>query len=368
MKKFLAAIAILTICATAVSAGVKSSLNTELVLVPTLKTQTDQQNRAWIGTFQIVWNDFQNNIIKGPIKFVGDEKNSTVKELNKQRFKAEMISPNAYYKTYGAVSQDLKAEIEAGIRAKFDETSDILDMMDWTPAPKKYLVYALLKKDFKFITAFDKLKSARFGKFRGKVSYFGIDEDSDEALRKMVQVLFFNSVDDFAIAINTNTKDIVYLYRTDDNKTFDKLYSDMNIKKSGYMGWHDFTEKDELRIPEINLYKMQGFPELTNKEIINSDLMISDAIQTAQFRMNNEGVQLKSESAIISNMSYVRPREDVYPRKFYLDDTFVLFLQESDKKLPYFALRVYDLKLINGTGKPLASDKSETKKDKKGKN
>ena len=48
----------------------------------------------------------------------------------------------------------------------------------------------------------------------------------------------------------------------------------------------------------------------------------------------------------------LEPVEEVAPRYFYLDDTFVLFLQERDKKLPYFALRVYDLKLVNKTGKP----------------
>lgn len=356
MKKLLAAIAVLAICASSAYAITKKSLNTELVLVPTMKTKTEQQNRAWVGTFQIVWNDLQDNIVKGPIKFVGDEKNPLVKDLNKQRFKADMISKNTYYKTYGLISPELKTEIETAIMEKFNEKSDILDLIDWTPAPKKYLVYAMLKKDFKFITAFDKLKPSRFGKFRGKVAYFGIDEDSDKDLDDMINVLFYNSRDDFAVSIRTSSKDVVYLYRTDDNKPFDKLYSDMNMKKSGYMGWHDFFEKDELRIPDINLYKMQSFPEVTGKEIAGTDLTISDAIQTAEFKMNNEGVKLKSEAAMIAKMSLAPSAKDLKPRKFYFDDTFVLFLQEYDKKLPYFALRVYDLHLVNGTGKP---DKAE---------
>lgn len=359
MKKILAVLALIAVCATSAYAFSKKSENTEFVLVPTMKSKTVQQNRAWVGTFPIVWNDLQDNIVKGPIKFVGDEKNPLVKELNKQRFKASMLSSNTYYKAYGAISPQLKTEIETGIKEKFDETSDILDMIDWTPAPKKFLVYAMLKKDFKFITAFDKLKPSRFSKFKGKVAYFGIDGKSDKMLDDMVYVLFYNSKDDFAVSIKTTGKDIVYLYRTDDNKTFDKLYSDMNMKKSGYMGWHEFNEKDELRIPDVNLYKMQQYPELTDKEIAGTDMMISSAIQTAEFTMDNEGVQLKSEAAIATKMNAVMPAKDVKPRKFYFDDTFVLFLQEYDKKLPYFALRVYDLNLVNKTGKPKKAESAE---------
>ncbi len=352
MKKILALVAILAMCATSAYAFGKKNENSDFVLVPTLKSQTEQQNRAWVGTFQIVWNEFQNNIVKGPVKFVDDEKNPLVKELNKQRFKADMLSANTYYKTYGLISPELKEKIETELMEKFNETSDILDSIDWNPMPDKYLVYAMLKKDFKFITAFDKLKPARFSKFRGKVDYFGIDENSDKMLDDMVNVLFYDSKDDFAVSIKTNTKDIVYLYRTDDNKTFDKLYSDMMIKKSGYLGWHEFMAQDELRVPDINLYRMQTYPELMNKQIKGTNIELSDAIQTVEFKMNNEGVQLKSEAAIATTCSALPDTASQQPpRKFYFDDTFVLFLQEYDKKLPYFALRVYDLNLINKTGK-----------------
>ena len=38
-------------------------------------------------------------------------------------------------------------------------------------------------------------------------------------------------------------------------------------------------------------------------------------------------------------------------RRFYFDDTFVLFLIEKDKSVPYFALRVDDVETLNKTGK-----------------
>ena len=126
----------------------------------------------------------------------------------------------------------------------------------------------------------------------------------------------------------------------------------MHIKKAGYMGWHDFKEKDQLRDPDVNLYKMQGNHELNWKQIEGTEMKFSDALQSVDFKMNRKGVKLKSEAAIATMRCSLEPVEEVAPRYFYLDDTLVLFLQERDKKLPYFALRVYDLKLVNKTGKP----------------
>ena len=133
----------------------------------------------------------------------------------------------------------------------------------------------------------------------------------------------------------------------------------MMYKERGYMGWHDFLPKDELRVPNLNLYKMQKYPELTKKQIKGTDMMIDEAIQTLQFTMNNEGVKLKSEAAMIAkNCALVPDDKKQAPRKCYFDDTFVVFLQEYDRKAPYFALRVYDLSLINATGKPIVREDS----------
>lgn len=45
--------------------------------------------------------------------------------------------------------------------------------------------------------------------------------------------------------------------------------------------------------------------------------------------MNNEGVKLKSEAAMIAKMSALLPEKG---RKFYFTDNFVLFLIEKDKR------------------------------------
>lgn len=193
MKKLLAVIALLML----VSGSAIAKSNAMLDVLPLLSSSSEQQNRVWVGTFQLAWNDLMDGIVKGPVVFEGD-KSKLAKQLNKQKFKADMLSEDSYYKTYGEISPELKSTIETAIKEKFNETSDILDGIDWTPGAGKYLVYAMLKKDFKFITAFDKLKPAKFGHKFAKVQYFGIDEKSDKILDDMVHVLFYNSSKDFA--------------------------------------------------------------------------------------------------------------------------------------------------------------------------
>ncbi len=346
MKKLLAVIAFLML----VSGSAIAKSNAMLDVLPLLSSSSEQQNRVWVGTFQLAWNDLMDGIVKGPVVFEGD-KSKLAKQLNKQKFKADMLSEDSYYKTYGEISPELKSTIETAIKEKFNETSDILDGIDWTPGAGKYLVYAMLKKDFKFITAFDKLKPAKFGHKFAKVQYFGIDEKSDKILDDMVHVLFYNSSKDFAVMIDTDGPDKLYLYRTNDNKAFDRLYSDMFMKRTQYEGEVDFMSKDELMVPDISLYAMKSFNELCGRKIKGTDILIGQAMETVDFKMNNEGVKLKSEAAIATKMSMPIMPESLKPRKFYFDDTFVMFLQESGKTKPYFALRVQDVSLINKTGR-----------------
>jgi len=321
-----------------------------LTLLPVMKSESTAPNRIWVGTFQLVWNDFMDEIVKGPVQFDG-KKSHLAQMLNTQSFKKDYLSEDSYYTKVGETSPELRATIEEAIKAKFNETSDILNNVDWTPGPQKYTAYAMLKKDFKFLTAFDKLKQEKFGKNRTKVQYFGINKDSDKKLDHTVHVMFYNSSKDFAVVIYTQGEDVLYLYRTNDNKTFDKLYSDMFMKRASYDGNSDFAAKDELKVPNIALYKQQSFDELCNKKIKGTDMTISQALETVEFKMDNEGVKLKSEAIIATRMSALLPERTEKPRKFYFDDTFVIFLQENGKNKPYFAMRVADVAAVNKTEK-----------------
>ncbi len=344
MKKLLISLAILA----GILTGLTNTVSAKgIEVLPTMQTESTAPNRIWVGTFQIVWNEAVDNVVHKQIKFINHD-SVIAKQLNKKEFKKSNISEDSYYTKTGIVSPALKTEIEKGIKTKFNETSDILDMFDFSYQPDKIFIYAMLKKDFKFIKPFDKLSQGPFAKNFNLVDYFGIDEDSKAALRKNVNVLFYNSNEDFAVKLFTKGKDEVVLYRTNDDKTFDKYYTDLNKKSKSFKGDKTFTKDDKIRIPDIKLYQETSFADLEGHQIKGTDFKIDKTIETVDFRMNNEGVKLKSEAAIMMKCMAIPIERG---RSFMFTDNFILFLNEKGQKVPYYAMKVSDVETLNKTGK-----------------
>lgn len=346
MKKILVSLAILVAMIGGISTAQAQEVNSIEVL-PTMNTQSTAQNRIWVGTFQLVWNELTDKIVKAPVKFL-DFDSQMANNLNQKQFKKSNLNEKSYYVKSGIVSPALKAEIEKNIKSKFHETSDILKMFDFTYNPEKIFVYAMLKKDFRFTNAFDKLATGNFGNSQEKVKYFGINDNSNQKLYKNVNVLFYNDNNDFAVKLYTKGKDEVLLYRTNDDKTFDKYYAELNDKTAKYSGDKNFVKNDTLTIPDIKLYQETSFNELEGHQIVGTNMQIDKTIETVDFRMNNKGVKLKSEAAIMLRCMSLAPREG---RDFTFNNNFVLFLIEKDQNTPYYAMKVSDVAAINKTGK-----------------
>lgn len=346
MKKILVSLAILVAMIGGISTAQAQEVNSIEVL-PTMNTQSTAQNRIWVGTFQLVWNELTDKIVKAPVKFL-DFDSQMANNLNQKQFKKSNLNEKSYYVKSGIVSPALKAEIEKNIKSKFHETSDILKMFDFTYNPEKIFVYAMLKKDFRFTNAFDKLATGNFGNSQEKVKYFGINDNSNPKLYKNVSVLFYNDDNDFAVKLYTKGKDEVLLYRTNDDKTFDKYYAELNDKTAKYNGDKNFVKNDTLTIPDIKLYQETSFNELEGHQIVGTNMQIDKTIETVDFRMNNKGVKLKSEAAIMLRCMSLAPREG---RDFTFNNNFVLFLIEKDQNTPYYAMKVSDVAAINKTGK-----------------
>lgn len=346
MKKILVSLAILVAMIGGISTAQAQEVNSIEVL-PTMNTQSTAQNRIWVGTFQLVWNELTDKIVKAPVKFL-DFDSQMANNLNQKQFKKSNLNEKSYYVKSGIVSPALKAEIEKNIKSKFHETSDILKMFDFTYNPEKIFVYAMLKKDFRFTNAFDKLATGNFGNSQEKVKYFGINDNSNQKLYKNVSVLFYNDDNDFAVKLYTKGKDEVLLYRTNDDKTFDKYYAELNDKTAKYSGDKNFVKNDTLTIPDIKLYQETSFNELEGHQIVGTNMQIDKTIETVDFRMNNKGVKLKSEAAIMLRCMSLAPREG---RGFTFNNNFVLFLIEKNQNTPYYAMKVSDVAAINKTGK-----------------
>ena len=317
----------------------KTSNNTDINVALTMDDKIEN-NTVWCGTFQLIWNDLKNDFAKQDIEFTPQLE--VVKNLNKGQFNTSKISDNSYYKAQGIPTEKLKAEIEKGIKDKFNETSDILDGFDFDGNPDKYLLYAMLKKEFKFNKQFEELENGQFGAYEN-VKYFGTKENNSEELRKQIQVLYYKSRDEFAVKLLTKQNDEIIIAKGIDKDTFNETYKEIQDKQNSYDGEKEFLKTDTLKIPNIDFKTEKEFKELENKPFKISDgnsYIIEKAIQTIQFELDKTGGKIKSEAGMgIAKTALIREE----PRDFSVDNTFTLFLKENDKDMPYFAAKIENI-------------------------
>ena len=69
--------------------------------------------------------------------------------------------------------------------------------------------------------------------------------------------------------------------------------------------------------------------------------MIDKAIQSIKFSLDEKGGKVKSEAGM--DVKFETSVLENKSRYFYINDTFALFLKESNKDKPYFALKVDDI-------------------------
>ena len=330
--------------------------DSKVTVVPTMN-DTITADSSWCGTFQLVWNDMKKELVGGDVVFKNDPELAMVKNLNKEDFNESMISDQYYFKIYGLKTLELKKQIEDGIKAKFNQTSDILDDFDWSedgldnpndPDVSRYFFYTMLYRKFEFLNEFDKLDNGKFAKKYENVKYFGIDSNTKE-VGGQIKVLYYNSKEDFAIAITTKTYDDVIFCKNPEGKTFNEIYDNMNKKANSYTGSISFKNVDEFKAPNLEFNEKREYTELEKKifNVSGGTAEIEKAIQTVKFSVDEKGGEIKSEAAIDvvveQSWSMEPEKKQDEPRYFYLDDTFAIFLREEGKTKPYFAGMISDI-------------------------
>lgn len=309
-------------------------------VVPTLSDKVSADT-SWCPTFQLIWNDFKNDIVKEDIKF--DEKSDILDNLNKEDFTTKDISDNYYYKIYGRKNLELKNKIETAIKEKFNQTSDILDQFDWSSDAldsgedviDRYFLYSMLYREFEFNKKFDTFND-KFKEIEN-VKYFGIIKDNNE-IRDQIKVYYYNDENDFAIKLITKNNDEVIVIKNPKGETFEEIYNNIKGKETT-----DFNSDDNFMMPKIDFNVLREYNELENREIetIDGIYTIEKAIQSIKFSLDEKGGKVKSEAGM--DVKFETTASDKKIRNFYVDDTFALLLKESNKEKPYFALRVDDI-------------------------
>ena len=326
-----------------VTAKIIESIKTKLTPIFTSEVENIDTNTIWIGSFQIAWNEFMNTRINGNVEFI-NEKSKLAEELNKQTFTKDMLSSDDYYIKVEKTSNELKKEILKDIKNKFGiKKSYALNKINFNKNPEdnSYTIYSILYKKFNFLKPFDREYSATFNG-RGLYKYFGIVNSSSEELNNNVEVLFYNNEKDYAVKLKTKENEDVILYLNNSNNSFDDLYNEIEQKTKEYKGNTTFTKNDELSIPYINISATINYDELCNKVIKGTEgIYIENAIQNVKFYLNEKGGNLLSEAAIQEVAVCISDN----PRYFY-NTPFVVFLKESNKEKPYFAVKINNADLL----------------------
>lgn len=335
------------LCAMLLSGCGVQANNKSFDILTLFSSKSEVKNRLWVGTFQLVFNDMKDEIIKHDIYFVNEKPTKDLIGLNNKEFNKDMLNESSYYKSAGKTSPKAKNEIKRAIKKKFNETSELIDHLDWKEGPGRFYAYAMLKKEFEFLNEFDKLEKSKFNNSKKEYEFFGIKKGSEEELFKNVGVFFYNGENDYAVELITKSGDKVYLYRTDKNQDFKSLFNKMKKDAQNYQGDPSFVAGDTIKVPNIKVKDKRNYKELCNKTIKGTDMYFSDAIETIEFELDSKGGKVKSEAIIMTRLnSIAAPIKKQIPRHFNFDKTFVIFLIDSGKDDPYLAMRIEDLEGI----------------------
>ena len=320
--------------------GIKKKANLNPVTTQNLET-----NSAWVGTFQLAWNEFIENRLDGKIVEFDDETTlDVIDELNKMEFTKDYLSEKDYYLTVSEANPNLKKEISKNLDKKFGiKNSQMLEQLDFSGGRNSYIIYAMLVKRFEFLNPFDRLQEMPFNDSEVKVKYFGINGVTDEKVYNNLEILFYDGYDeDLAVKIYTKEGEELILYRPDIlDKSFNELYKEIEEKSKSFDGEKKFVDGDYLKIPYMEVDTIISYEELCGKTIKGTNgVYIEKALQNVKFSLNEKGGSLISEATI---QDVTLGTSDRY---FTFHKPFVIFMKEENKEKPYFALKIDNTDLL----------------------
>lgn len=317
----------------------------KLCVLPSIKDEI-KDNNIWCVAFQLAWNKFQYDELNNEFAF--NEENKTINNLISKDNKNYSLNEADYYVNMGTATFDFKKQLEADIMAKFNQQSDILNLLDWQEKSDLLVIYAMLIKNFVFATPFRLLGDGSFNSVQ-KASYFGATQ-TDTNLLRMVNPCFYEAENEFAVSLDSfNSEDMIILYRTDNKMNFEKAYKAF-LSKCG-QGSANIKPRS-FKAPILNVDILGEFKQLKDEVLIrkmdNMPYKINKAIQSIKFKLNEKGAQLKSEAAMaIARCSVIL---DYEYKDFAFDKTFYLFYVEKSNNpnnLPILAIRVQDIDCFN---------------------
>jgi hypothetical protein len=306
---------------------------------------TQGRNYLYCGTFQLAWNEMQQQIVKAPIQLEGNPPMADF--LNKGPFQKSDLSAESFLAMAGSVDKGIVEEIRQAMAEKFPSAA-----ME-APEPLEdtaFYAYAYLEKALAFREAFDRLPEPLPFHSGGKefpVAGFGfrdleVSSERDEQIEKQATILDYRGDDDFILALNTTSeRDQIVLAKIPPQKTLQETIAAVQarIEQSPLEEWNRGVHASEsLVVPIISVGVERRYAELIGRHLRNRGwelYSVSEARQGIRFRLDEYGARLESDSVL--GLKSAMPAK---PRQFVFDRPFLIYLKEQSSQRSYFALWV----------------------------
>jgi hypothetical protein len=200
--------------------------------------------------------------------------------------------------------------------------------------PGELVLFAMLKQDLAFPKPFARLGARRFA---GKdVPCFGFApaHTGAEELRRQVRVHHYDAENDFVIELVAKDRhEQLLLAKLPERPATLAAARDATLNKlsadAPEAAWNDL-----LVVPKLSLAIKTRFSDLEGLKDTKSGLMLTQAMQLVDFRMDEKGVKLKSEAAVSFGCS---AQPHIEPRRIVLTPPFIILMKRRDAPEPYFA-------------------------------
>lgn len=327
-------------------------------IVPSLDSALQPgRNLVYSATFQIIWNQLSDEIIKSPIQLNQDLQ--IVRALNKRFFESGDISTDYYLAMAGFGWDGIVEKIKRGLFEKFQrEPGFDLRVL----SSNDILIYAYLEKSIPFDKKFDVFDEPLLFSDNVLVESFGIFKG--DAAADQVQILDYFSDDDFVLKFSSPmfqqwegkrkgteyqppiTDEIILAKVAPKSTLLETIeYVMARIQTSEHRkSMLDSNVPEILQVPKIDFDILRQYSEIEGFSFANpnfQDYRISQALQATKFRFDETGAKLSSEGFM--NLTF-GVSEQV--RKFVCDKSFLIYFREKQARYPYLALWIGNSELL----------------------
>ncbi len=306
------------------------------VVTPHLECEiTPGKNVLWCATFQIAWNE-ACDLLRGPIQWNGAPE--MVRVLNKRVVTRRDLDEASYVAMAGYTtgdSNDIRQKIARELDHKFKNAAnpELLHLLDPLP-PGLWAAYAYLFKEMPFQWAFDRMQrglvfAGREVESFGMIQFLRYQENEAKAASQ-VFVYDRRSEDDLIVELKTwSASDRLILAKIPPRRTLGETVALLRSRLIQSTP-DSMRECSDLRIPIIDFDVLCDY-----RESLGGRLAV--AAQQTRFRLDERGAVLKSEGG------FAAARVDT---DLIFDKPFLVMIQRTDARQPYFALWVGNAELL----------------------